>query len=168
MTPYLRLSSPAKDDPPRLSPRRLECLCLAALGHSDAEIALRMGVALSAVLTHMKYLRQTYAVRSRTQLAGIAHRQGPIGVEEIMPWNWGCPAIRFDARLAAWASWGSIVEKPSVQLRWRPARGTPDLGAWRVAALARAEGQRRMCDRVNPNKNPRDGILVEVSLYKPY
>ncbi len=75
----------AGDDPPPLSPRRLECLRLAALGHSDAEIAQRMGVALSTVLTHMKYLRQTYAARSRTQLARIAQRHGLIGVDEIIP-----------------------------------------------------------------------------------
>jgi len=74
-----------RDDPPPLSPRRLECLRLAALGHSDAEIALRMGVALSTVLTHMKFLRQTFAVRRRSQLARIALQQGLIGVDEIIP-----------------------------------------------------------------------------------
>lgn len=73
------------EDPPPLSPRRLECLRLAALGLGDAEIALRMGIALSTVLTHMKYLRQTYAVRSRTQLARIAQRYGLIGVDDMIP-----------------------------------------------------------------------------------
>ncbi|HJS13370.1 MAG TPA: LuxR family transcriptional regulator [Sphingopyxis sp.] len=77
--------APAEDGPPPLSPRRLECLRLAALGHSDAEIAQRMGVALSTVLTHMKYLRHTYGVRSRTQLARIAQRHGLIGVDENIP-----------------------------------------------------------------------------------
>lgn len=77
--------STIEDDPPPLSPRRLECLRLAALGLGDAEIALRMGIALSTVLTHMKYLRQTYAVRSRTQLARIAQRYGLIGIDEIIP-----------------------------------------------------------------------------------
>lgn len=74
-----------RNDPSPLSPRRLECLRLAALGHGDAEIARRMGIALSTVLTHMKYLRQTYAVRTRTQLARIALRQGLIGIDEFIP-----------------------------------------------------------------------------------
>lgn len=74
-----------EDQPPPLSPRRLECLRLAALGCTDAEIAARMGVAVSTVHTHMEYLRRTYSVRSRTQLGRLAQRLGLLGVEELIP-----------------------------------------------------------------------------------
>lgn len=78
---------PAADtgDPPVLSPRRLECLRLAALGNSDAAIAVRMGIAISTVRTHMEYLRRAYAVRTRTQLAALARRLGLVEVSDIIP-----------------------------------------------------------------------------------
>jgi len=74
-----------EDSAPPLSPRRLECLRLAALGLTDAEIAIRMGIAVSTVHTHMEYLRRIYAVRSRTQLARLAERLGLLAVEELIP-----------------------------------------------------------------------------------
>ncbi len=72
-------------EPPVLSPRRLECLRLAALGYSDARIAEHMGIAISTVRTHMKYLRQAYDVRSRTQLGRLAQRLGLVDVDDIIP-----------------------------------------------------------------------------------
>lgn len=77
--------APVEDQAPPLSPRRLECLRLAAVGCTDAEIAARLGIALSTVHTHMEYLRRIYGVRSRTQLARLAQRLGLVGVEEIVP-----------------------------------------------------------------------------------
>lgn len=79
------LPAQIEDSAPPLSPRRLECLRLAALGLTDAEIAGRMGIAVSTVHTHMEYLRRIYAVRSRTQLARLAERLGLLAVEELIP-----------------------------------------------------------------------------------
>lgn len=73
------------DDAPPLSPRRLECLRLAAIGWTDVEIAARMGIAATTVRTHMAYLRRVYAVRSRTQLARLAQHLGLIGVDDYIP-----------------------------------------------------------------------------------
>lgn len=73
------------DDAPPLSPRRLECLRLAATGRSDLEIAAQMGIAVSTVRTHMAYMRRVYAVRSRTQLARLAQRLGLVGIADIIP-----------------------------------------------------------------------------------
>ena len=79
------LPAPIIDDAPPLSPRRLECLRLAALGMRDVEIAAQMGVAVSTVRTHMAYMRRIHEVRSRTQLARLAQRLGLIGVDDIIP-----------------------------------------------------------------------------------
>lgn len=73
-----------EDHAPPLSPRRLECLRLAAIGWTDREIAARMGIAVPTVGTHMAYLRRIYAVRSRTQLARLAQRFGLVGVDDII------------------------------------------------------------------------------------
>lgn len=80
-----RLPSADLDDAPRLSPRRLECLRLAVLGLTDAEISARMGIAVSTVRTHMEYLRRVFAVRSRTQLARLAQRLGLVEIGDIIP-----------------------------------------------------------------------------------
>lgn len=72
------------DERPRLSPRRLECLRLAAIGRTDAEIARHMGIALPTVRTHMTYLRRVYGVRTRTQLARLAQRLGLVGIDDII------------------------------------------------------------------------------------
>ncbi|EZP83998.1 Transcriptional regulator, LuxR family [Novosphingobium resinovorum] len=79
------LPAKAEDHAPPLSPRRLECLRLVALGLTDAEVAERMGIAISTVHTHMEYLRRTYGVRSRTQLGRLAQRLGLLGTEDIIP-----------------------------------------------------------------------------------
>ncbi|MBL9071858.1 MAG: LuxR family transcriptional regulator [Sphingopyxis sp.] len=77
------LPVPRDDVAPPLSHRRHECLRLAAMGMSDADIAASMGIALATVRTHMAYLRRVYGVRSRTQLARLAHRLGLLGIDDI-------------------------------------------------------------------------------------
>jgi len=72
-------------DAPVLSPRRLECLRLAALGCADKEIARHLKIAPATVRTHMAYLRRAYGVRTRTQLARIAQRLGLVGLDETVP-----------------------------------------------------------------------------------
>ncbi len=72
------------DDRAPLSPRRLECLRLAAMGRTDAEIAVQMGIAVPTVYTHMAHLRRVYGVRTRTQLARLAQRLGFVGIDDII------------------------------------------------------------------------------------
>lgn len=74
-----------EDDAPPLSPRRLECLRLAALGCTDKEIARELDILPATVRTHMAYLRRAYGVRTRTQLARLAQRLGLVGLDDAIP-----------------------------------------------------------------------------------
>lgn len=69
---------------PNLSPRKREILQLAALGKTDIEIAMILGLKRSTVETYMAQLRQLFDVYSRTQLAILALRFGLIGFEDAM------------------------------------------------------------------------------------
>lgn len=73
------------DDAPPLSPRRLECLRLAALGCTDKQIARQLDISPATVRTHMAYLRRAYGVRTRTQLARLAQRLGLVGLDDAVP-----------------------------------------------------------------------------------
>lgn len=70
---------------PRLSPKRLECFRLAAMGKSDLEIGIIMNVAPTTVRTYMRDLRDHFGVYSRAQLPAIALACGVVGIEEIVP-----------------------------------------------------------------------------------
>lgn len=78
---------PAPDEVqiPLLSPRRLECLRLVAIGRTDVEIAAGMGISVATVRTHMATLRHSHGVRSRIQLARLAQRLGLVGIDEVIP-----------------------------------------------------------------------------------
>lgn len=69
---------------PNLSPRKREILQLAALGKTDIEVAMILGLKRSTVETYMAQLRQLFDVYSRTQLAILALRFGLIGFEDAM------------------------------------------------------------------------------------
>lgn len=70
---------------PLLSPRKLECLRFAAMGKTDSEIAIILGIKETTVRTYMLMLRQEFDVVSRTQLAVEALRLGLIGYDDAIP-----------------------------------------------------------------------------------
>lgn len=63
---------------PMLSPRKLDVLHCAALGKSDPEIAMILGLSRATIETYMKQLRLALNACSRTQLCVIALRFGLI------------------------------------------------------------------------------------------
>jgi DNA-binding CsgD family transcriptional regulator len=69
---------------PHLSPRKLEILQLAALGKTDPEISIILGLARSTIETYMTQLRQTFDVYSRTQLCVAALRFGLIAFDDAI------------------------------------------------------------------------------------
>lgn len=73
------------DMTPPLSPRRLECLRLVAVGRTDVAIATKMGISVTTVRTHLAHLRQVYGVRTRTQLARLAVHFGLVEIDDIIP-----------------------------------------------------------------------------------
>jgi DNA-binding CsgD family transcriptional regulator len=70
---------------PQLSDRKLECLELLAIGKTDPEIALILGIKLCTVHTYMVQLRQAFDVYSRTQLTAEALRFGLINYDDAIP-----------------------------------------------------------------------------------
>lgn len=70
---------------PQLSDRKLECLELLAIGKTDPEIALILGLRPSTVRSYMVQLRQDFDVFSRTQLAAEALRFGLVSYDDAIP-----------------------------------------------------------------------------------
>ncbi|WP_254515728.1 LuxR family transcriptional regulator [Novosphingobium sp. G106] len=70
---------------PRLSDRKLQCLELLAIGKTDVEIAIILGIKETTVRTYMAQLRQDFGVVSRTQLAVEALRFGLIDYGDAIP-----------------------------------------------------------------------------------
>jgi len=70
---------------PQLSDRKLECLQLLAIGKTDHEIGLILGLKASTVRSYMALLRQDFDVYSRTQLAAEALRFGLISYDDAIP-----------------------------------------------------------------------------------
>ncbi|MBA3942389.1 MAG: hypothetical protein C0520_14380 [Sphingopyxis sp.] len=70
---------------PHLSPKRLECFRLAAMGKSDVEIGIMMHIAPTTVRTYMRDLREHFGIYSRAQLPAIALACGIVCIEEIVP-----------------------------------------------------------------------------------
>jgi LuxR family quorum sensing-dependent transcriptional regulator len=64
--------------PPRLSPRERDCLAFVADGCSDWEIAERLGVAESTVITHVQGARRKLGARTRAQAVALALLAGLI------------------------------------------------------------------------------------------
>lgn len=69
---------------PHLSDRKLEVLQLAALGKTDREIAIILGLKPSTVETYMAQLRQSFDVYSRSQLTAQALRFGLVAYEDAI------------------------------------------------------------------------------------
>ncbi|WP_206243573.1 helix-turn-helix transcriptional regulator [Novosphingobium terrae] len=69
---------------PVISRRKIEILQRAALGETDPEIAMILGLSRSTIETYMTQLRQAFNVGTRTQLCVYALRAGLIGFEDIL------------------------------------------------------------------------------------
>lgn len=67
---------------PMLSPRELEVVRLIARGHSNDEIAQRLGIARKTVEASLTQLFDRGGLASRTELALWAEREGWLDVEE--------------------------------------------------------------------------------------
>lgn len=77
--------APIDEAIPHVSPRRLECLRWAAIGRTDAQIALIMGTKVSTIRSYMADLRELFGVCSRLELTRAAQRAGLIGIEDAIP-----------------------------------------------------------------------------------
>ena len=55
-----------RDDTPRLTQRQRELLCLVAAGHTNSQIARRIGVSEGTVRTHLQNIYDRLQVSSRT------------------------------------------------------------------------------------------------------
>lgn len=69
---------------PELSPRKREILELAALGKTDPEIAIILGLKPSSVETYMAQMRRLFGVYGRTQLCNQALRFGLLAFEDAI------------------------------------------------------------------------------------
>lgn len=67
---------------PALSPRELEIVRLVARGHSNEEIAQRLGIARKTVEAYLTQLFDRGGLASRTELALWAEREGWLDIEE--------------------------------------------------------------------------------------
>lgn len=70
---------------PHLSRRELQCLRLAALGKTDFEIALILGIAHETARQYVKRARAAYDVVSRSQLVIHALFDEWVAFEEVLP-----------------------------------------------------------------------------------
>jgi len=75
----------ARASPPRLSRRKLECLRYLALGKTDGEITIILGLSQPTIRTYMTMLRRDFDVVSRAQLVAVALRFGFIGYDDAIP-----------------------------------------------------------------------------------
>ena len=69
---------------PVLSNRKLEILRFAAIGKTDPEIALILGLSRLTIETYMAQLRQAFDVYTRTQLCVTALRLGLIAFDDAI------------------------------------------------------------------------------------
>jgi Tol biopolymer transport system component/DNA-binding CsgD family transcriptional regulator len=69
-----------RGEPPRVTPREKEILCLIAEGLTDQEIARRLWVSVTTVHTHQSHLREKFQVRNRGALVHAAVRLGIISI----------------------------------------------------------------------------------------
>lgn len=76
---------PRRRPRPHLSRRELQCLRLVALGKSDFEIALILGIAHETARQYVKRARAAYDVVSRSQLVVNALFDEWVGFEEVLP-----------------------------------------------------------------------------------
>ena len=64
------------DDRPVLTPRELDIIRLAADGHSNAEIGLRLHVSTATVKTHLQHIFEKLEVSDRSAAVAQALRRG--------------------------------------------------------------------------------------------
>jgi LuxR family transcriptional regulator, quorum-sensing system regulator CciR len=85
-----RLRRRAEPPPrPRLSPRELECLRLVAMGKTDWEIGMILGLSIETARQYVKRARAAYDAVSRTQLVVYGLRDAWISFEDAIPPNGG-------------------------------------------------------------------------------
>lgn len=72
---------------PRLSPRELDCLRLIAIGKTDWEISIILGISIQTAHQYVKRARSAYGAANRTQLVLHGLRDGWISIEEAIPPN---------------------------------------------------------------------------------
>jgi LuxR family quorum-sensing system transcriptional regulator CciR len=70
---------------PRLSRREVQCLRLVAIGKTDSEIAIILGLGTETARQYVKSARAAYDVVSRTQLVVHGLRDAWISFEEAIP-----------------------------------------------------------------------------------
>jgi LuxR family quorum-sensing system transcriptional regulator CciR len=70
---------------PRLSRREVECLRLVALGKTDWEIAVILGLSTETARQYVKRARAAYDTVSRTQLVVFGLRDAWISFEDVAP-----------------------------------------------------------------------------------
>lgn len=71
------------EPPPKLSTRQLDCMVLAAAGHSDAQIARKLGIGERTVHQHVEEAKHRYEVTSRTFLVVRALFDGQVTFADI-------------------------------------------------------------------------------------
>jgi DNA-binding NarL/FixJ family response regulator len=71
-----RAADPAAEDPYGLTPREREVLALVADGATNRVIGERLFMAEKTASVHVSRILAKLGVRSRTEAAGVAHRQG--------------------------------------------------------------------------------------------
>jgi two-component system nitrate/nitrite response regulator NarL len=64
------------DDRPVLTPRELDVIRLAADGHSNAEIGVRLHVSTATVKTHLQHVFEKLEVSDRSAAVAQAFRRG--------------------------------------------------------------------------------------------
>ena len=70
---------------PRLSRRELQCLRLVAMGKTDWEIGIILGISVETVHQYVKRARAAYGVVSRTQLVVLGLRDDWLSFGEALP-----------------------------------------------------------------------------------
>jgi two-component system, NarL family, response regulator LiaR len=68
---------------PELSPREIEVLREAALGHSNREIGERLFVSEETIKTHIAHILSKLALQNRTQLVGYAVKHRLLSLEDL-------------------------------------------------------------------------------------
>lgn len=71
-------------DVPQLPPRQLQCVLLMAQGHTDAQIAIILGITEDTVTKQINDARGRFGVAKRSQLAAAAASCGLISAREVL------------------------------------------------------------------------------------
>ncbi len=79
-----RKSAKIAEQPPRLSPRQIDCLILAGRGASDRKTASTLGIAEDTVTEYLDEARRRYGVRRRGTLVLRAIFDGQIALSDVL------------------------------------------------------------------------------------